>query len=166
MARFPQSDKTTVDLSEILSGQGSTENSNSANSNLGKLLQHAALLTQLHQLLAASLDPGLAAHFQVANIRQDRLVLLASSPAWATACACRPRTSWRSRSAAVTRTRRSRVRDRRSERRRQNRQESAVTGGQNKPSRSWPLAGERVRGRSGPFSRLTLNQAVAWAGCA
>lgn len=79
MARFPQSDKTTVDLSEILSGQGSTEYSN-----LGSLLQHAALLTQLQQLLAASLDPGLAAHFQVANLRQDRLVLLASSPAWAT----------------------------------------------------------------------------------
>lgn len=79
MARFPQSDKTTVDLSEILSGQGTA-----ANSNLGSLLEHAALLRQLQQLLAASLDPGLAAHFQVANIHQDRLVLLASSPAWAT----------------------------------------------------------------------------------
>ena len=85
MARFPRSDKTTVDLSEILSGQGSTFDSNLAeNSNLRSLLQHAALLTQLQQLLAGSLDPALAAHFQVANLRQNRVVLLASSPAWAT----------------------------------------------------------------------------------
>jgi hypothetical protein len=84
MARFPRSDKTTVDLSEILSGQGSTLDSNRADSNLGSLLRHAGLLTQLQQLLAGTLDPALAAHFQVANLRQNRLVLLASSPAWAT----------------------------------------------------------------------------------
>jgi hypothetical protein len=79
MARFPNSDNSTLDLSEILSGQGS-----SPMSNLGSILQHAAFLAQLQQLLAAALDPALAAHFQVANARQDRLVLLASSPAWAT----------------------------------------------------------------------------------
>ena len=79
MARFPRSDKSTVNLSEILSGQGSGENSN-----LGSLLQHAARLTRLQQLLAAALDPALAAQFQVANLKQNRLVLLASSPAWAT----------------------------------------------------------------------------------
>jgi hypothetical protein len=84
MARFPRSDKSTVNLSEILSGQGSSLGSNPANSGLGGLLQHAGLLTQLQQLLAAALDPALAAHFQVANLRQNRLVLLASSPAWAT----------------------------------------------------------------------------------
>ena len=79
MARFPRSDKSTVNLSEILSGQGSVEGSN-----LRSLLQHAGSLTQLQQRLAAVLDPALAAHFQVANLRQNRLVLLASSPAWAT----------------------------------------------------------------------------------
>lgn len=79
MARFPRSDKSTVNLSEILSGQGSVEGSN-----LGSLLQHAGRLTQLQQRLAAVLDPALATHFQVANLRQNRLVLLASSPAWAT----------------------------------------------------------------------------------
>jgi hypothetical protein len=85
MARFPRSDKTTVDLSDILSGQGSTLDSNLAeDSNLGSLLRHAGLLTQLQQLLAGALDPALAAHFQVANLRQNRLVLQASSPAWAT----------------------------------------------------------------------------------
>jgi hypothetical protein len=79
MARFPRSDKSTVNLSEILSGQGSTNDSS-----LGNLLQHAGRLTQLQQLLAAALDPALAAHFQVANLKQNRVVLLASSPAWAT----------------------------------------------------------------------------------
>jgi hypothetical protein len=89
MARFPRSDDTTVDLSEILSGQGTSPNSNLANShlassNLGSLLRHAGFLMQLQQLLAAALDPALAEHFQVANVRQARLVLLASAPAWAT----------------------------------------------------------------------------------
>jgi hypothetical protein len=85
MARFPRSDKSTVNLSEILSGQGSKADSNLAeNSTLGGLLQHAARLTQLQQRLTAALDPALAAHFQVANLKQNRLVLLASSPAWAT----------------------------------------------------------------------------------
>jgi hypothetical protein len=84
MARFPDSDDSTLDLSEILSGQGASVNPNLASSDLGGILQHAAVLAQLQRLLAAALDPALAAHFQVANVRQDRLVLLASSPAWAT----------------------------------------------------------------------------------
>lgn len=35
-------------------------------------------------MLAGALDPTLADHFQVANARQNCLVLLARSPAWAT----------------------------------------------------------------------------------
>lgn len=75
MTRFPQSDNTAVSLSDLLADQGS---------DFGSLLRRAALLAQLQQLLAGSLDPALAARFQVANIRQSRLVLLAPSAAWAT----------------------------------------------------------------------------------
>jgi hypothetical protein len=75
MTRFPQSDNTAVSLSDLLADQGS---------DLGSLLRRADLLAQLQQLLAGSLDPALAARFQVANIRQSRLVLLAPSAAWAT----------------------------------------------------------------------------------
>ena len=42
------------------------------------------MLQQTQQLLAGFVDPSLAAHFQVANIRQNRLILLAPSAAWAT----------------------------------------------------------------------------------
>lgn len=75
MTRFPQSDNSAVPLSDLLADQGS---------DLGSLLRRATLLTQLQYLLAGSLDPALAARFQVANIRQSRLVLLTPSAAWAT----------------------------------------------------------------------------------
>lgn len=75
MTRFPQSDNNAVSLSDLLADQSS---------DFGSLLRRAALLAQLQRLLAGSLDPALAARFQVANIRQSRLVLLAPSAAWAT----------------------------------------------------------------------------------
>jgi hypothetical protein len=75
MARHPQSDPSAAQLSEILSDQCSS---------LGTVLNRARVLLQLQQLLAGSVEPSLASQFQVANIRQNRLILLASSAAWAT----------------------------------------------------------------------------------
>ena len=75
MARHPQSDPSAAQLSEILSDQ---------HSSLGSVLNRTRLLLQLQQLLAGSVEPSLANRFQVANIRQNRLILLAPSATWAT----------------------------------------------------------------------------------
>jgi hypothetical protein len=75
MARYPQSDRSAAPLSEILSSQESS---------LGGVLKRAQVLLQLQRLLADSVDPSLANRFQVANIRQNRLILLTPSAAWAT----------------------------------------------------------------------------------
>jgi len=75
MARHPQSDRSAVVPSDILSKRGSS---------LGAVLSHARLLLQLQNLLTGSVDPSLANQFQVANLRQNRLVLLAPSAAWST----------------------------------------------------------------------------------
>lgn len=75
MARYPQSDQTAVHPSKILSDRDSS---------LGGVLQHARLLLQVQQLLTSSVDPTLAQRFQVANMRQDRLILLAPTAAWST----------------------------------------------------------------------------------
>ena len=42
------------------------------------------MLLEVQRLLADSVDPSLAGHFQVANLRQNHLILLAPSAAWAT----------------------------------------------------------------------------------
>jgi hypothetical protein len=75
MARLPQSDQSAPLISEILSDKGSE---------LGAILDRTRLLLHLQQLLAGSLETSLASHFQVANIRRHRLILLAPSAAWAT----------------------------------------------------------------------------------
>lgn len=75
MARHPQSDPSAAQLSKILSDK---------HSSLGAVLNRARLLLQLQQLLAGSMEPSLASQFQVANIRQNRLILLAPSASWAT----------------------------------------------------------------------------------
>jgi hypothetical protein len=51
---------------------------------LGALCRHARKLARLDALLAAITDPETAAQFQVANLRQDRLILLTPTAAWAT----------------------------------------------------------------------------------
>ena len=51
---------------------------------LGKVLKRGSLLMQLQHLLSGSLDPALAAHFQVAAARDQRLVLITPSASWAT----------------------------------------------------------------------------------
>jgi len=75
MARHPQSARTALRPSEVLSDQGSS---------LGSLLQRAQSLLRLQRLLAGSVDPSLANRFQVANIQRHRLILLAPTAAWAT----------------------------------------------------------------------------------
>jgi hypothetical protein len=75
MARFPQSSKKTLRVAEVLADHGSA---------LGSLLKHASLLMQMEHLLAGFLDPELAAHFQVATIRENRLILISPSASWAT----------------------------------------------------------------------------------
>lgn len=75
MARHPQSGPSAVVPSDILSKRGSP---------LGGVLSHARLLLQLQNLLTGSVDPSLANHFQVANLRQNRLILLAPTAAWST----------------------------------------------------------------------------------
>lgn len=79
MARFPQSDTAPVDIAEVLS-----DRKQASPSRLSGILQHAAYLAQLQRLLENALEPALAGHFQVANARQNRLILLAASSAWAT----------------------------------------------------------------------------------
>lgn len=79
MARFPQSDTAPVDIAEVLSDRRPA-----SPSRLGSILQHAAYLAQLQRLLENALEPALAGHFQVANARENRLILLAASSAWAT----------------------------------------------------------------------------------
>lgn len=75
MARYPKSDPAAVLPSDILSNRGSS---------LGTVLSHALLLRQLQDLLTGSVDPSLAKHFQVANLRNNRLILLAPTAAWST----------------------------------------------------------------------------------
>jgi hypothetical protein len=75
MARFPRSDTAPVDVAEVLAASPSR---------LGAILQHAAYLAQLQRLLENALEPALLSHFQVANARQNCLILLAASSAWAT----------------------------------------------------------------------------------
>ena len=75
MARHPQSDQTVVQLSELLAEPGSE---------LGSLLKRARLLQRLQNSLAAVVDPALADRFQVANVREGRLILIAPSAVWAT----------------------------------------------------------------------------------
>jgi hypothetical protein len=75
MTRNPQSGKKTFRVSEVITDHGSS---------LGILLRRARMLTQIQQSLAGFLDPDLAAHFQVATIRENRLILISPSASWAT----------------------------------------------------------------------------------
>ena len=77
MTRFPQSAKTTRRVGEFLSNPDS-------GSRLGNLLQRAAYLIQLESLLKGLVDPDLAAQFQVAAARKNRLILISPTASWAT----------------------------------------------------------------------------------
>jgi hypothetical protein len=75
MTRLPQSGKTTQRVSEVL---------NAPDSSLSNLLERAGYLMQLETLLTGLLDPDLAAQFQVAAVRKNRLILISPSASWAT----------------------------------------------------------------------------------
>jgi hypothetical protein len=49
---------------------------------LHKFVNKVEQLKQIHQLISTKLDPSLANHWQVANLREGTLVLTTSSPAW------------------------------------------------------------------------------------
>src|SRR5690606_15478791 len=66
-------------VGELLSDPG-----NNASKNLGALYHQTRLLAALDSLLSGFLDPELATRFQVANLRQDQLILLTSSASMAT----------------------------------------------------------------------------------
>ena len=75
MARSPRSDKAARSPAEILADPATS---------FGGLLERATLLSQLEHRLGTLLEPALAEHCRVANLRQNRLILLVPSAAWAT----------------------------------------------------------------------------------
>jgi hypothetical protein len=75
MARHSHSGKKSKRVADVLSDHRST---------LGKLLKRGSLLMQLQHLLSGVLDPSLAKRFQVANVRDGKLVLVTPAAAWAT----------------------------------------------------------------------------------
>ena len=75
MTRLPQSGKTTQRVAEVL---------NDPDSSLSNLLERASYLMQLETLLTGLLDSDLAAQFQVAAARKNRLILISPNASWAT----------------------------------------------------------------------------------
>lgn len=75
MSRNPQSGKKLRRVSDVITDHGTS---------LGKVLKRGSLLMQLQHLLSGCLDPGLAAHFQVATVKNQRLVVITPSATWAT----------------------------------------------------------------------------------
>ncbi len=75
MVRPPQTRDTAVSVGEVIADADNT---------LAVLLRHARSLSRVESLLAGQLGPEMAAQFQVAALRQDRLVLLAVTASWAT----------------------------------------------------------------------------------
>ena len=75
MARYSQSGKKSRRVSDVITDHGTS---------LGKLLKRGSFLMQLQHMLSGYLDPGLAAHFQVATIKANQLVLITPSASWAT----------------------------------------------------------------------------------
>ena len=68
MARSPKSDKSARSPADIIADPAAS---------FGGLLERAGLLIRLERHLHSMLDPELAQHFRVANLRQNRLILLA-----------------------------------------------------------------------------------------
>lgn len=75
MARSQKSDKSARSPADILADPATS---------FGGLLERAGLLIRLERLLHSMIDPALAEHFRVANLRQNRLILLTPTAAWAT----------------------------------------------------------------------------------
>lgn len=65
----------TAGVGDIISG---------ADTAISSLFRQARLLARVESLLTGHCDPALATQFQVANIRQDRLILITPTASWAT----------------------------------------------------------------------------------
>ena len=75
MARYPKSGRTAVRPADVLASPATS---------FGSLLERAGLLLRLERLIGTLLEPELVGRVRVANLRQDRLILLTPSAAWAT----------------------------------------------------------------------------------
>lgn len=61
-----------------------SDSGNNSKKNLGAFYDHARVLAQLDSLLSGFKSPDLASRFQVANLRQDHLILITPSASLAT----------------------------------------------------------------------------------
>jgi hypothetical protein len=75
MVGSPKSPEGCTSVGEVIANPGNT---------LATLVHHANTLARLESLLSGSCSPDLATQFQVADLRRDRLVLLAPTASWAT----------------------------------------------------------------------------------
>jgi hypothetical protein len=75
MARNSQSGKKFFRISEVITDHGTS---------LGILMDRANTLMRVEQLLRGFLDSEISTRFQVATIRENRLILISPSASWAT----------------------------------------------------------------------------------
>jgi hypothetical protein len=75
MVRSPKFQGTASSVGQVISDTGDT---------LSAVLRHARSLAEMESLLAEYSGSQTAAQFQVAAMREDRLVLLTPTAAWAT----------------------------------------------------------------------------------
>jgi len=75
MVRSPQYRGNISSVGKVISDSGNS---------LSTLYRQAKALTRVESLLTRNTDPVLANQFQVAAMRQDRLILVTSSATWAT----------------------------------------------------------------------------------
>lgn len=75
MARYPHSTKSSRRVGDLISRPGSS---------LAKLAKHADYLSQLETVIRGFLSPDMAAQFQVASSRKNRLILISPTASWAT----------------------------------------------------------------------------------
>jgi hypothetical protein len=79
MSQSPHSRGTPSRVGDLISDSG-----NNSRKNLGAFYDHARVLSQLDSLLSGFAGPDLANRFQVANLRQDHLILITPSASFAT----------------------------------------------------------------------------------
>lgn len=83
MSQSPHFRGTPFRVGEVISGSGNTAGKNPAQQ-FGAFYDHARELARLDTLLSGFFDPELSSRFQVANLRQDLLILITPSASLAT----------------------------------------------------------------------------------
>lgn len=83
MSQSPHVRGAPFRVGELLSNPGNSPGKNPAQK-LGAFYDHARELARLDSLLSGFFDPELATRFQVANLRQDVLILITPSASLAT----------------------------------------------------------------------------------